>query len=157
VLGHVLSPVRSIPRHSLLLIANKTSVHLAYPRDLQNFWTNLHRFLSRFCGELSGTRTPSLRHSFDRMYCRCMSLFTNAIVSPAYFKRPDYLDQLLNSIVSTVFDLLPHRIRRCSEELRCIMSLRFLSVTRPTHLRPPLTQNYLDNHLHTNFRLSGVS
>ncbi|KAI0327287.1 hypothetical protein GY45DRAFT_1427862, partial [Cubamyces sp. BRFM 1775] len=32
VLGHVLSPVRSLPRHSLLLIANYTSEHVCWLR-----------------------------------------------------------------------------------------------------------------------------
>ena len=33
VLGHVLSPVRSLPRHSLLLIANYTSEHVCRLRS----------------------------------------------------------------------------------------------------------------------------
>ena len=37
VLGHVLSPVRFLPRHSLLLIANNTSVYLAYLRVCRIF------------------------------------------------------------------------------------------------------------------------
>ena len=38
VLGHVLSPVRSIPRHSLLLIANYTSELVCIASAYSNFW-----------------------------------------------------------------------------------------------------------------------
>lgn len=39
VLGHVLSPVRFLPRHSLLLIANYTSEPVWIASASSNFWT----------------------------------------------------------------------------------------------------------------------
>ena len=48
VLGHVLSPVRFLPRHSLLLIANYTSEPVCCASAFSNFWKLLRRWLS-FC------------------------------------------------------------------------------------------------------------